>query len=470
VLLDLTGVGPTEHVEDIVFNMARVTSERESALFLLTALSPAAVPGRVRDAGFMAMLAPGASPGLLSSATTRWPGLVAASDFAPTLLGSCSGDNASSLSREIDGHRAHSTPSKGVLAGLDRRAALLTQRDVVRETAARLYAVLMGFLLAVALWFLRGDSEHCPRLAMLALVSALFPVGLLIAPAVSMDTLPQMVAALGIALALGRVVGRLPRATQTVAAGMLFGAAVIALDVLFGSSLMRRSALGFSALSGSRFYGIGNEYAGALCAMTTIGLGALLQETRRFRATILMGAMVALVVGAPWWGANWGAYVALCAGLIAVWVAVGGHKARRALLGATALAAAACVPPLVDLLNPMAERSHLGAAAVALLDGRAAVLADIAWRKVVMNFRIAAQGGWWWAATPVAFVAAWAMLRRGGMTRRALDGQPYLTAGFWGAWVSALVALIVNDSGIVAAATGLAVTMSGVVFMGAKKK
>jgi hypothetical protein len=244
---------------------------------------------------------------------------------------------------------------------------------------------------------------------------------------------------------------------------MLLGAAAICLDVVLGSHLMRLSPLGFGVLWGARFYGIGNEYAGVLGAMTLIGLGALLQTApRKGWLAALVGLAVALVIGAPWWGANWGGYFALAAGLISLWVMLARSKLRAAT-GLTILVIGALGPAALDLLRPGGERSHIGMTAAALLSGQTGLVADMVMRKLVMNWRTVQQAGWWWVLSPLPIVAARAMVGRA-----ALGRERFVCAGLWCTLVTALVAMAVNDSGLVSLASALAVTLGALVFVVAR--
>lgn len=175
--------------------------------------------------------------------------------------------------------------------------------------------------------------------------------------------------------------------------------------------------------SGSRFYGIGNEYVGVMGAMTAIGLGALLQESpRRVWLAVALGAAAALAIGAPWWGANWGGYVATVAGLMAVWVLANRRRARAAAAGAALVLVGAAIPAVLDLVRPAAERTHIGTAAAALLKGQTGMLADTVWRKVQMNWGLLRMAGGWWAAVPVALAGGWAVLRSDGPARESAGG------------------------------------------------
>jgi hypothetical protein len=89
-------------------------------------------------------------------------------------------------------------------------------------------------------------------------------------------------------------------------------------------------------------------------------------------------------------------------------------------------------------------------------------------RKLQMNWQLAAMASWWWVLAPLAGLAAAGMLKREAPSREALDSKPCLRAGLWGAVVSALVAMVLNDSGVVSMALACAVMLSAVIFAGAR--
>jgi hypothetical protein len=345
---------------------------------------------------------------------------------------------------------------------------MLRERHRLQVRAGALYGAYLALLsvaaLAMALWW----REALRWLAAPALLGSLLPVGLLVSPLAGPGQAGQLLVAAGVAVG-GTLAALLrPRSEQSLAVAMLAGAAVIAVDTVLGAPLMRRSALGFSVVSGSRFYGIGNECVGMLAAMATIGLGALMQAAPQRRKVAALAAIAAaLVVGVPWWGANWGGYVAIAAGLVSVWVLTRKRRTRAAVLGLVLIGLAALVPVILDFLRPAAERTHIGSAA-ALLGGRADALVDMALRKLWMNWRLAAMASWWWVLAPLASAAAVGMLRRSGPARETLARKPYLSAGMWGAVVSALVAMVLNDSGVVSMGLALAVTLGALIFVGAR--
>ena len=316
------------------------------------------------------------SAGLLTSSSTRWPGLVTAADIAPTLL---SWSHASGVGEAgMRGRVIEVTPRPDALSRLDALDRMLSERFRLRFTAGKWYLAYGGlvFLAALALgvWRPQGLS----RLGAPALGVALAPVGLLLAPVVGLDRPAlHLTTAAAITAVLALLGARARRPAGGLAAVMMVGSALLVLDVILGSPMMRRSTFGFGVMFGARFYGIGNEYMGFLSAMAVIGLGALLQLAPRAKClAAVAGALLVLVIGAPWWGANWGGGVATAAALVALWVRWRRWAWHRSLvLAAIVVAAAALIPAALDLLNPAAARTHIGASLAALLESNGATLA-----------------------------------------------------------------------------------------------
>ena len=409
--------------------------------------------------------------GLLTSASTRWPGLLTAADLAPTVL-SWFGEGVSAKPDDMSGRVTEVVAVSGGLERLDELDRMLTDRYRLRFAAVTWYLAYGGVLLAAALAFGLWWRPGLKRLGAPALAAALGPIGLLIAPVVGLDRgALHLVTAAAIAGALALASTRASRPAAGLAAAMLLGSALIVLDVVLGSPLMRRSTMGFGVMFGSRFYGIGNEYMGFLGAMAVIGLGSLVHAAPRARGlAAVLGAGVVLAIGAPWWGANWGGAFAGAAGLVAWWL-LGARKSwpKSLAVGAAVLAVSALIPLALDMLRPAAARSHIGASGAALLAGDVGALADTIQRKVALNwglllcYRLEFLLG-----ILVGAAVMWTLLRRGGPARRELERQPRVGAGIVGAVVLAVVAMMVNDSGVVAAAAALGVAVSATIFVASR--
>jgi hypothetical protein len=401
--------------------------------------------------------------GLLYSARTRWPGIVTASDFAPTVLAWW----------QIEG-AGTGTPLQTRPGGpekLDRLDRMIADRYRLRVPMAVGYGLYGG--LAALLGLALAARPRRSRVAGgVALGVTLVPLGLAIAAPMppGQDALYLLASAV-IAVGLGLIAASATRSpAEGLAVAYLVGAAVIVSDVLHGSPLMRKSALEMGLMMGSRFYGIGNEYMGALVGMTVIGLGAWLQMARRSgKLVALVGAFVVLVIGAPFWGANWGGSVTAATGMVALWLlSTPRNTWRQVLGGATLLLLSVALPAALDMIAPPSERSHIGAAAGALLAGHAGGLADTVARKAGLALQVVKTVPWSLAGALLAAAVLWLQLRAGGPARRALGAQRALAAGIWAALIAGVVAMVVNDSGPGAGFGAVLAALGAVVFLAAQ--
>ncbi|MBN1460478.1 MAG: hypothetical protein JXA57_13160 [Armatimonadetes bacterium] len=474
IFLDLTGLSLDAALDEALASAMEAVGARGGVVLAICGLSPAHPDPDHRSLGYLVWWpAPeGRSGVLLTSPMTRWKGIVTAADVAPTILDHCSreaGVEVAPLSEGMSGRTLAVAPAKSPLARADQLDLMLSEKNHLRKTAGVVWGVFFLILALAAFVLDFADREEFRWLAIPALIAVLFPIGLLLAPLAGMGQARQLLVAAAVALGGALLASLLPRVTQSLAAALLAGAGIIVVDIVTGSHLMRQSAFGFSVLWGARFYGLGNEYAGLLGGLVTVGLGALVTVyPRRTWFARALGLVVLVVVGAPWWGANWGGYVAVAAGLIGLWVWTRPRRGRAALLGTLLLLTAAVLPAAVDLLRPATDRTHIGLAAEALLSGHARMVAEVIQRKIAMNGRIAAQAGWWWAAAVVPLLATQALLRRAGRAQAILSRERLVAAGFMGAVVTAGVAMVVNDSGVVSFATSLAVAFGALVFVAAR--
>ncbi|UCC67319.1 MAG: hypothetical protein JSV79_09300, partial [Armatimonadota bacterium] len=454
-------------------------------VIVISPISPQYLSPPERSLGPVVVYAtdPETTPGLLTSSGTRWPGLVNAADFAPTVLARWGIHRVAPAGpdvwhivahryRSISGHAMEAVPAANALSRLDYLDRSLSTRYQLRFAAGNWYLAYGGFVLAMALAFSLWWPHGLRRLGAAGLAVALAPIGLLVAPIAGLDrAAPHLLSAAAIAAAAALLAGRIRPPARALAAAMLLAAGLIVVDVVLGSPLMRRSTFGFGVMSGARFYGIGNEYMGFLAAMAVIGLGALLQAAPRARwLAALAGIAVVLAIGAPRAGANWGGAFAAAAGLVTLWLLRARKPLLKSLLVAVAvLAASALAPAALDLLRPAADRTHIGAGAAALLAGDGGMLEEAIRRKAAMNwglllsYRLPLLIGFLLFA-----VLLWRLLSRGGPVRQSLAAQPALAAGFIGAVVLALVAVLVNDSGVIAAAAAFGVTASATIFVAAR--
>ena len=403
--------------------------------------------------------------GLLYSTGTRWPGIITAADFAPTVL-SWWQIPASATSREMSGHPL--TVKSGSPKDLDRLARTLPERYRWGFAAAKLYVTYCVLVVLAGLVFSRWRVAWLPRLRAASLAIPLVPVGLLLGHAVGVENqYGWLFVSCLVSAAIALLAARLGRPALALAVAMLLGAAVLVVDTVIGAPLSRMASYTFPVMSGSRFYGLGNQYAGVLVGLSTVGLAALLQSAPDRRGLfVVLAAATVLVIGAPFWGANWGEAMSGAAALTLLWLIAVPRNWARAIPTAVGLVfLAAVTPAALDLLTPPSHRTHIGAAVMTMLSGDWGFLADVIHRKMQMNLRILSYTPWTGVVALVGGAALWLLLREGAPARLALRGQRQLAGGIAGAVIGGLVAMVVNDSGIIAGAGALAAAVGAVLLL-----
>lgn len=252
-------------------------------------------------------LRPGSGGGLLYSPATRTEGLLTNADVAPTLLGAL----GVTVPPEMSGRAAEVRPG-------DVESAELLQRRLwlVEDKGFQVWGVV-GVLWALALAVgtarrgRRGASWAVLALAALpagALLAAAFPV----TDVLSVGALTALFAA-GMTALSWRLSGSFAGAFAGALAGIaLATAALVTLDAAAGGPLERFSTIGYNPATGTRFYGVGNEYAAVLAGSLTLGLGVLTHRRRPPAVPLAtVGAVAVLALGLPTMGADVGGSLAL---------------------------------------------------------------------------------------------------------------------------------------------------------------
>lgn len=405
---------------------------------------------------------PGGEPGVATSASTRQGGWVTATDVAPTVLahfGLPAPDEMSGAPMAVRPGQADA-----VFDDVDKRVAVYRLRqNVVPPLALAIIGVLL-----VALWFMwRGrrvvSPASLPRWSAvlqgaLFAVLALPGVLLVLAPwAVAWPWPAYACAAIAAAGGAGAILCRLRpfAALGVVAAGNVL---MILADGLAGGPLARYALLSHDPIIGARFYGLGNEYSGVLLGASVLAASALwvtVGDRRRWaRGLVLVGLAAAfLYTAAPGGGANFDAVTAMLpAFVLTVWRLSDRPITPRALLVVGTLSVGVGAAVLYGhAAMPEAQLSHIGRAVRRLLAGDWGPLVDIARRKWDMNLRLLRVSIWGKVFVTSLLVLIGDLLH--SEARQAASPVGRFLRGLSGGALGTFLALLVNDSGIVAAAT-----------------
>ncbi len=409
----------------------------------------------------------GFSTGILTSGSTRVPGVVTNTDIAPSILRWLRVPSSSMLVGRTISTVASKSPVKRLTILYDRATVQMSSHPVLRQVTV---AAIVFVILFAALWLVIPAGHPLRK--------KIFPVAALVPPALAPSLLMSALIPSGsqlvtwitliltgtVLISAARVIARTPRRAFIVLS-LVFCAAIVA-DLLTGGTMCRYSVMGYSIVDGARYYGIGNEYMGALIGASLVVTGLILSLARaNLKATriILVCALVAIVtlMGAPKLGGKVG-------GIVSVVVAYGFALAvtsakkinfRRIALILLGVVLVLAVFAAMDMIFGKENQSHLGKSIGLIGSGglREAVL--IAKRKLAMNLMLIKFSGW--SRLLLAYLASIGAVLWARRQRFRFDDLPLHMRVVLAGIVSGTAAgLLFNDSGIVAAGTCFAYAWS----------
>lgn len=416
----------------------------------------------------------GIEPGLVSSPTTRRPGVVGNVDIGATILAWSGASQPSDLpGRPIDVVRA-----SGLTVGdVVNAEATSARMFVTRPWLLGLY--LLGFLvlfLGASVNSLMREREGLKRsvltwggLSLLAAPTVFLLAAKLWRPEVTAVYFGRLLIGM-IALAMvARILSRFLKPVVFLAALALV---VPIVDAIMGSTLMFDSPLGYSPLYGARFYGIGNETMAVMIAAVFLLGVTVLKDTKPFRglrggpglAAVLLVLLV--MFGHPAVGTNVGGTITLAvAGTVAIFLWRGGRLGVLQLLLAFGIAAVVLgVLTLFDIGRADFAQSHLGQTGELVASSGFLALAPIVLRKLVAG--LSASADW---AVPFALLIGAAITSikvQTGVVARLTEEYPLLKGALTAVIIAGVLGLLVNDSGIIIPALMLPYFMTGVLIIG----
>lgn len=403
------------------------------------------------------------SSGNLVSPTTRTPGLMAATDLAPSILSM------------MEVEPAVETTGRAAYVAARTEDCLARIREIDSRVAAhrKLVApVLWSFTVFGALAFCGGAvvvafSLRIPRwlramLRLLLVVIAYAPLAMLLAvlaPAGALNYGLAMVAAYVVLLALAYGLGGMLSRKWGIVLGPVLVAfaltfvAVVA-DSAAGGGLCRFALPSSFQLSGYRYYGIGNEYAAALVSMG--GILALYAATQ-LRSGAAAAAVIAVTaiafLGLSRFGANYGATIVAVStfGLLGMSLWRGAYGGRHVLgflgLGAVTVAMLA----VADSRFAGISVTHAGRVTNLVQQLGSGFLVSMLSRKALLNLRLFFSASGLRALMfylPVTLV--W-LYRVSPRARDLFGTDKRVFAGLKAVGIGCLLAIFLNDSGVVMA-------------------
>jgi hypothetical protein len=454
-----------ENLDALVGRLIPMAKSGEMTL-ILASFSP---PGGRDWSSLTPIVAFGADlqPGLLTSSTTRTPGLVTSIDIGPYILETV----GVAAPDEMSGRTIRRVGDPDPTAALLRLAGVVVRNHRVQAPLfAPIAAVGMLALTAGVAFLAFGTRPSRSTFAAIRavlvyslsvplsalLVSSIAPVNAFAYAATVLAVAAGVTAiSLAVAFLLGR---RFPDmrgrgALPMVVLAILIVFAALA-DAFAGGSLARFSSL---ASFGFRYYGLGNEYmalaVGSLCvAMIWLTAPVLSLRARRVCAGIFIVAAVA--IGFPGFGTNAGgaATAVVTFGLLYLALSRGEFRLRHVagLFGAAAVLL--ILFGAVDIIANETGASHIGETIAATQREGPGYLVAAATRKMTLNFQhLGLQQGKLAVMGSTPFLVLWFVGVHPRLMERVRKGPEGSGVRLLAVVAGAGTALISNDNGIIAA-------------------
>ena len=393
--------------------------------------------------------------GILNSSSTRRPGLVAIEDLSVTVL------RFLGISGRVgfSGKRLESAPGDWRQLG-DRRERLVHNYSVRWPLLTGYGYLLIGICLAGLLMLIFNQGKQLPFISWLFLFCLTIP-GVFLLEALwdplDWSGIIGWTAALMIAIFGGVFIWARRDLWRILSGICAFTLVLMVLDGLSNGILELRSFLGYSAIAGARYYGIGNEYMGFFLGAYIAAISVNLAYFSKYRAKILWGMVfiITLLFAHPNFGSDIGGGVTALLGLgitTYFWLEKPVKLRELGLLGLGMLLVLLIVG-VWDLTLNKRSMTHFGQLLLFIkLDGWR-VLGDIVGRKLALNYALICASPWSFVLLALLGSGPLLYKYRPPAVAALFQKYPGPLKGWVGLSWTALFALMFNDSGIVSAAT-----------------
>jgi len=409
--------------------------------------------------------------GYLTSGTTRRSGVITATDLAPTILGYFNIKKPFYMIGQI----VKTVPGENSLENLkninNRMVVIYNARPPLIKGYVILYLLFLLISLYLIFFFRSGAKFLKPFLILMMSI----PVSFLFIPLLPWTSFGSLFASLvliSLMITIGSILTNRFWYLGPFTFISIFTAISIIIDLFCGAPLQKQSVFGYDAIAGARFYGLGNEYMGILIGAVIMGTTLFMSAFARHKNLTLYGAVIFFVVclysiAAPHLGTNVGGTIAASSGFLVTLLLLSEVKLTRRIIMyiTSAIGLLLLLLIAVDRGHDPAQQSHICRNARLILSGGIEEAVNIVYRKLEVNLRLIKYTIW--SRFFLASLCSLALLfyRPVGIMRIIRREYPFLFKGFAGAIVGSIVALIFNDSGIVAAATSMIFIASPLIYL-----
>lgn len=231
----------------------------------------------------------------------------------------------------------------------------------------------------------------------------------------------------------------------------------ILIDTLFGQYLIKRSILGYDAMIGARYYGVGNEYMGILIGSTILFISMIFKENKinKLLMVLFLGFSI-LILGFPKMGANVGGTITAICAFIFLSLRIFRIKIdfKKIIYIGFSVILVVFIFACIDIFI-LESKSHLGKAVLEIKDNGMISVIQIITRKISMNIHLIKVSVWSKVFMCAMAIFGYYFFKPSKFLKELKLENKNIYFGFESIVVGSFVGFFVNDSGVVAAATSM---------------
>jgi hypothetical protein len=393
---------------------------------------------------------------ILTSGTTKRPGIIANVDIAATILEHFNLSYTATIGRPFQVISKSTNPIE-YLNALNQRISFIYD---ARNPLVKTYVLLQitTVLSAIPVIFLFPKMISFMKILLLTLTSyplSLLLLGTVITNSIFFYTIISL-------LITGSLVFVSAKMTNNWLISFLFIEALTVLTILgdlaTGANLAKFSPLSYQVITGARYYGIGNEYMGVLIGALIISSSIIYHLFPHNLTRIIITGLLfisTLFIALPQLGINFGGTITAVIAFCFILLSWQGVKPSVNMAIGMSVISIICLSLVVsfDLTQNIKVQSHLGRTALLIKEQGLAELWLIMSRKFAMNIKLFRYTNWSRVFIASLLASTFLLFKPVSIFNTLKVNYPKLFLGFLGTIVGSIVALIFNDSGIVASAT-----------------
>ena len=399
--------------------------------------------------------------GILASATTRRDGIISNVDIGVDILNNYGIKNTNMVGKTLT-----TIEKDDNIDYLNYDFEKIVSMSKTRPNAVNCFVVIVAssWIIAVLLLVIKnklpkGKGKFIFKvLKELIKLGMIVPLAFLLAPITGASTQVGIITSIVCIVAILELIGHLLFKRDDIKQLGFYAfitITVIAIDSVFGTYLMKNNIMSYDALIGARYYGIGNEYEGITIASVVFALSVITQYNKKipkWLMAIFLGTVL-ITSAHPSMGANVGGAISETVAYVVFMLFLFDIKIdfKKAFLILVAVCLVVGGFAISDII--MGTESHLSLFVNQILANGPSAIIQTFGRKIAMNVKLAKSSIWVNLLLAGIFIVGGLIFKPGKHFADMKNKYPMIFKGFGASMIGCITTLLVNDSGIVAAAT-----------------